>query len=264
MKYLIYFLALSPAICFAQTRDSLLPKVSHAEPLYLDLVRDLGARKGEKEINVGADFRSHINYNQYGFLVEYEFAPINRFALEVEADLSLIHKRNDSAIYVPGSKLECLRFSSQYSFYVNLKIQTTLAVGYTQIIEFTDFRNYRKAPFVEATVFNPFFIAAKKWGENIHTLIYGGPLVSYEFMHNNWDVMGQINTSIHYNIPNSGNFIGLELNKEFLGRRFEMTFRPQIKVKLNKQLAIGIVGGIPLHKPNENFSTFIRLIYDLK
>ena len=29
------------------------PKVDHAEPLYIDLMRDLGARKGEAEINVG-------------------------------------------------------------------------------------------------------------------------------------------------------------------------------------------------------------------
>lgn len=29
------------------------PKILHAEPLYIDLIRDLGARKGEKEWNVG-------------------------------------------------------------------------------------------------------------------------------------------------------------------------------------------------------------------
>ena len=28
-------------------------KVLHAEPFYIDLIRDLGARKGEKEWNVG-------------------------------------------------------------------------------------------------------------------------------------------------------------------------------------------------------------------
>lgn len=28
-------------------------KVLHAEPLYIDLIRDLGARKGEKEWNIG-------------------------------------------------------------------------------------------------------------------------------------------------------------------------------------------------------------------
>ncbi|GCC52860.1 hypothetical protein SanaruYs_30990 [Chryseotalea sanaruensis] len=28
-------------------------KIDHAEPLYIDLIRDLGARKGEREWNVG-------------------------------------------------------------------------------------------------------------------------------------------------------------------------------------------------------------------
>lgn len=28
-------------------------KIKHAEPLYLDLMRDLGARKGEAEFNIG-------------------------------------------------------------------------------------------------------------------------------------------------------------------------------------------------------------------
>ena len=28
-------------------------KVLHAEPLYIDLIRDLGARKGEREWNIG-------------------------------------------------------------------------------------------------------------------------------------------------------------------------------------------------------------------
>ena len=69
----------------AQTQNELPPKVRHAEPLYLDLVRDLGARKGEKEINVGIDFMNVRNYNQHVILAEYEFAPINRLGLEVES-----------------------------------------------------------------------------------------------------------------------------------------------------------------------------------
>ena len=28
-------------------------KIEHAEPLFIDLIRDLGARKGEREWNVG-------------------------------------------------------------------------------------------------------------------------------------------------------------------------------------------------------------------
>ena len=41
---------------YAQTETELPVKVHHIEPLYIDLVRDLGARKGEKELNIGAEF----------------------------------------------------------------------------------------------------------------------------------------------------------------------------------------------------------------
>jgi hypothetical protein len=37
-------------------------KVLHAEPLYIDLIRDLGARKGEKEWNVGMGLTDNDNH----------------------------------------------------------------------------------------------------------------------------------------------------------------------------------------------------------
>ncbi len=47
-------------------------KVLHAEPLYIDLIRDLGARKGEKEWNIGLGLTDNNLYDQYTALVEYE------------------------------------------------------------------------------------------------------------------------------------------------------------------------------------------------
>src|SRR5690554_105364 len=127
---------------FAQTPPE---KVSHAEPLYMDLVRDLGARKGEREINAGIDFIKSKNYNEWACLVEYEFAPIHRLGLEVEADFSFF-QRTAATAESPGNKLEGLRFSSQYSFWVSTPLQTT----------------YRKNNLVTGTVYNPFFVAAKR------------------------------------------------------------------------------------------------------
>jgi hypothetical protein len=135
--------------------------------LFFDLVRDLGARKGEKELNVGADFKHHKDYRKYVYLVEYEFAPIDRLGLEIEADFSFYSKGTPN-ITAAGNKLEALRFSSQYSFYVSTKYQTTLAIGYTQIVEFTDFKNYGKNDLVSATLYSPFFVAAKRWEKNWH------------------------------------------------------------------------------------------------
>ena len=35
-------------------------KILHAEPLYIDLIRDLGARKGEKEWNIGFGLTDNV------------------------------------------------------------------------------------------------------------------------------------------------------------------------------------------------------------
>lgn len=47
-------------------------KVLHAEPLYVDLIRDLGTRKGEKEWNVGLGLKNNNTFDKYTALVEYE------------------------------------------------------------------------------------------------------------------------------------------------------------------------------------------------
>ena len=68
--------------------DNLEPdKVLHAEPLYIDLIRDLGARKGEKEWNVGLGLTDKLNFDSYEALIEYEWAPINRLGFEIELGL---------------------------------------------------------------------------------------------------------------------------------------------------------------------------------
>jgi hypothetical protein len=48
-------------------------KVLHAEPLYIDLIRDLGARKGEKEWNFGLGLTDRNKGDMYTALIEYEW-----------------------------------------------------------------------------------------------------------------------------------------------------------------------------------------------
>ena len=57
------------------------------------MVSDLSARKGENELNAAYDFKKMKNYNENVFLVEYEFEPINRLDLEIEADYSFLIRR---------------------------------------------------------------------------------------------------------------------------------------------------------------------------
>ena len=254
-----------------ETRDSLYiqevenkkspDKVLHAEPLYIDLIRDLGARKGEKEWNVGLGLTDNNTFDKYTALVEYEWAPIDRLGLEVELPFSIYYPTNENAT-APSSKLNSLKLAAQFSFYVSEKHKTSMALGYIQEFELTDFNNYRKDNLFTGNVYNPFFVAAKRFGYNFHTLLYTGPAFIHHFSDNSVQTSWQINSNFHYMISGTRNFVGIEFNKTVQNGDFDLTLRPQMRVGISDNLLIGIVTGIPVSRENERFSTFLRLIYE--
>ena len=63
-------------------------------------------------------------------------------------------------------------------------------------------------------------------------------------------------------IPNTRNFIGLEINKNVNKERFSMVLRPQMRVALNNSTVLGMLVGVPTNTKHEGFSGFIRLIYE--
>lgn len=276
ISLVVLFLMATFQISFAQTGEHELadsiyiaetehknrpPKVLHAEPLYIDLIRDLGARKGEKEWNIGLGLTDNNSYDEYTALVEYEWAPMDRLGLEVELPFSFYYPTNKSES-APGSSLNSLKVAAQYSFFVSEKMKTSMAFGYINEFVMTPFSEYGKSDFLTGNVFNPFFISAKRWGNNFHTLIYTGPHIERQFhdksIHSNW----QINSNIHYMIPGTRNFIGVEFNKELYKNDFDMVIRPQMRVSLADNLIVGIVTGIPVSRENQRFSSFLRLIYE--
>lgn len=254
-----------------ETRDSLFiqevenkktpDKVLHAEPLYIDLIRDLGARKGEKEWNVGLGLTDNNTFDKYTALVEYEWAPIDRLGLEVELPFSIYYPTNGNAT-APSNKLNSFKLAAQYSFYVSEKRATSMALGYIQEFELTEFDKYGKDKLFTGNVYNPFFIVAKRFGNNFHTLLYTGPAFIHHFSDNSINTIWQINSNFHYMIPGTRNFIGIEFNKTVENGDFDMTIRPQMRVGIADNLLIGIVTGIPVSRENERFSTFLRLIYE--
>lgn len=247
-----------------EVEDSKLPeKVLHAEPLYIDLIRDLGARKGEREWNVGFGLTDNNKYDEYLALVEYEWAPMDRLGLEVELPFSLYY-RNSADGAAPKSKLNSLKIAGQYSFYVSQKNKTSMAIGYINEFELNELNNFGSESVFIGNVYNPFFVAAKRWGNNFHTLLYTGPAISQHFSTKSFHTSWQINSNFHYMIPKTRNFIGIELNKEVHQRDFDMTIRPQMRVEVSESLIIGIVTGVPIKRENERFSTFLRLIYEPK
>lgn len=235
-------------------------KVLHAEPLYIDLIRDLGARKGEKEWNVGVGLTDNVSYDKYNTLVEYEWAPINRLGLEIEVPLTIYYP-TERNVETPGSKISSLKLATQYSFFVSEKHSTSLALGYIHEFELNEFNTYNQEV-LTGNLYNPFFVAAKRWGQSFHTLIYTGPAIEHHFSDNELHTSWQMNTNFHYMIPGTRNFIGIEFNKSWQETDFDMTIRPQMRVGIADNLLIGIITGIPVVRENERFSSFLRLIYE--
>jgi hypothetical protein len=242
--------------------DRLPPKVLHAEPLYIDLIRDLGARKGEKEWNLGLGLTDKMKFDSYEALIEYEWAPIDRLGLEVELPFTfyspLSGSKKDS---IPSDQLNSIKVAAQWTFLVNPELATSMAIGYINEFTLSDFRNFGN-PFINGNVYNPFLVVAKRWGYNLHSLIYTGPKIEKQFQSDNLHTTYDINTSFHYMITGTRNFIGIEFNKTFDHTDFDMTIRPQMRVALSDNLLVGIVGGIPVSRENERFSSFIRLIWE--
>lgn len=277
MKYLITQALLSacclPVLLFAQTpaeQDSLYvlemesgglrPKVLHAEPLYIDLIRDLGARKGEKEWNVGLGLTDNQVFDTYEALVEYEWAPVDRLGLEVELPFTF-HFPIEEGMSAPGSRLNSLKMAAQYTFLVSEEKSTSMALGYIHEFELPEFSMYGSTSMLKGHIFNPFLVMAKRWGTHYHTLLYTGPVleaINGMDMHQSW----QANFNFHYMITGTRNFIGVEFNQEFKRGDFDMVIRPQMRVGLADNLLVGIVAGIPVERENQRLSTFIRLIYE--
>lgn len=269
---------LSAAICLfiaqanAQTTDTatenkkLPAKLLHAEPLYIDLIRDLGARKGEREWNVGLGLTDNNDFDRYTALIEYEFAPINRLGLEVELPFTFYYPMNGNRHRdsLPQNRLNSLKLAGQYTFLVSERMQTSMAIGYIHELELAPFKQYSKGKMVTGNVYNPFFIAAKKWGRNFHTLVYTGPYMTHHFYDGSLHTSWQINSNFHFMIPGTRNFMGVEMNKEIKHGNWDMTIRPQLRLSVADNLLVGIVAGIPLSRENERLSSFVRLIYEPK
>lgn len=246
------------------TVKTLKPKVEHAEPLYVDLMRDLGARKGEAEINVGFGIGNHKNYNElYGF-VEYEWAVADRVGLEVEVPFSFHQSHKDSDnISLPSNKVEGLKLATQYTFLVNEKRKLSLGVAYVHEFEFNNFKQLGK----QGTVFtgmrmNPVFIGAKNFNQ-FNTMLYTGPVIEHEYKSGEVEVGATINASMMYVLPNSKNFIGIENNMDIDKDGFHYYLRPQLKLAIQHNLMIGLVTGVPLTKhESSKLDVMTRIIWE--
>lgn len=239
-------------------------KVLHAEPLFIDLIRDLGARRGEAEWNVGLGMTDASTHSRYDGLIEYEFAPVHRLGLEVEVPFS-IHRtfraERSNGTRPPADRIEGLKLAAQYSFFVSERLKTSAALGYIHTFKAYDFDEFGPGKWLKGQQHNPFLVLARRWGTHFHTLAYTGPIwerrrtggTSRQFA---------FNSNLHYMIPGTRNFVGLEVNKQWGGRNFDATFRPQLRLGISEHLLVGIVAAIPASVERERFGSFLRLIYE--
>lgn len=238
-------------------------KVLHAEPLYIDLIRDLGARKGEREWNIGMGITDQTKYDNYSTLIEYEFAPFDRVGLEVELPFTFYMPVNGTdKSETPSHRVESIKMAGQWTFLVSPKYNTSMALGYIHEFVFVDMNAMAGNNIFRGNLFNPFFIAAKRFGRNFHTLVYTGPKLEKDYHSPHWHNSFEVNTNFHYMITGTRNFIGIEFNKQVHQGDFDMTMRPQLRVAIADNLLIGIVAGIPVQREKERFSSFFRLIWE--
>lgn len=87
-------------------------------------------------------------------------------------------------------------------------------------------------------------------------------MIEQNFNSNKFSKTYDINTSFHYMISGTRNFIGIEFNKSIDSKDFDMTMRPQMRLGIADNLLIGIVVGIPVSRENERLSSFVRLIWE--
>jgi len=258
-------LSLSAMTSIAQTTTDSLPlKIKHAEPIYNDIVRDLGARKGERELNIGYETEKNVEYATQGGFIEYEFAPVNRLGLEIEIPFQFHGKSNSEEFKetAPRNKIEGIKPAIQYTVLVNKKAQTSVAIGAIYELRFHSFKSIQDdLGLVKGNSFNPFLIAAKRWGRHLHSMIYTGPEFYKDFETHKNEAVYLLNASMHYMV--GSNFLGIEMNQEYGHDEVITVLRPQAKIQLDSKLAIGIASGIPIAHETSGYSFIARMIYEM-
>lgn len=261
--FTLIILTFSCARAMAQNTDSLPLKIKHAEPVFNDIVRDLGARKGERELNIGYETEKNAEYGTQGGFIEYEFAPVNRLGVELEIPFqfqSSNHKEGYNS--APRNKIEGIKPAIQYTFLVNKKARLSMAAGGIYELRLHSFASIQdNLGLIKGNSYNPFLIVAKRWGRNLHSMVYMGPEFYKDFESHHNESAYLLNLSMHYMVDN--NFIGIEMNQEFENHEIITVLRPQAKVQLTKNVGLGIATGIPIAHETNGYSFVARMIYEL-
>lgn len=74
---------------------------------------------------------------------------------------------------IPSNRINSLKLAAQCTFFVSEPMATSMALGYIDEFELSDFRNFGR-PLITGNIYNPFLVVAKRWGNNYHSLFFTG------------------------------------------------------------------------------------------
>jgi len=266
---LICFFSLFSWPCLAQfievEQDEEYVKIKHADPVFEDLTTDLGARRGENELNLNFGYRK-LRQNHHAFLsqLEYEIAPINNLGIEVVVPYTVYFNNQLDERDRPENRMEFFQWATQYTFLKSEKRNISMALSFRNILETQDPNQTQQEHSLATITYNPFMIFAKNWQEKYFFLISGGIQILQETEQQQFETSYPINTAFHYRFSENGHFLGVEFNKMFEDGSFEMFVRPQIIVEPIDNFIIGASVGIPIGIPDVSWTAFLRLAYEFR
>lgn len=258
--FLYFCLSLSPLLAQESA-----PKVKHADPVYEDLITELGAKKGANELNVNFGYRNmeerhHLVLSQ----LELEYAPIDNLGFEITLPYTAYFTNTEADLQRRDNRIEFLQWGVQYTFYSSLEKGLSLAFSFQNTYgQEEDYKPDNADGFtVENIRYLPYLIAAKNWQDTWFLLFSGGTELNQDLVDNDVGFEHQLNTAFHYGFSENDHFIGIELNKSLEEGDFEMMMRPQLILEVSDSFTLGSTIGIPVLISDTRWTAFLRLAYE--
>jgi hypothetical protein len=232
----LFFLTILPRIscAFDGALASIYPRIP--EPMVFDLVRPLGAQKGELEINTLAEYDFEHRLVEWAPEIEYAFMDLYAFELELPME---------------NGAVDAYKFAFQGTFKNHRNQHSRFIHGWQYIGEYIiDDRRFEN---------NLLYLFGYKFNERWSTLNMVG------FRHTDpsskGDFEGLVNGTLFYSTP-GGLVLGLEINWEHRPNRPNRTLiMPQTHLRLSKHTDLQIGGGLK-QIANRHFPHLaMRLIY---
>ncbi|ACU62364.1 hypothetical protein Cpin_4931 [Chitinophaga pinensis DSM 2588] len=254
MKRAILFQLLIMYTITISAQSSVRQNIKHVEPLQVDLIQDLNARKGDRQLEIDFDIDLQQRYNAVSVELEYEHTFSQRLGMELAVPLSVYGPKSgyNAGADLPHNKIEGLKLGLQYTFSTIQRARTTMALALIHESHFHSFTSMKKGShLIKGYSETAAFVAARRWGKRIHTMLYTGP---------EWEVKpgtalkpvlhGDI--SIHWQVAKR-QFIGVEYVYKS-GKEAIPEIYPQLKMALTRHTDICLAAAIPAKRTQEGMN----------